>query len=160
MTTARKLEALCACPLFSGISASTVRQLSEFFEQLDGGPGDQLFLEDEPGGSLYVVVSGNCRARTSGPRGETLTVQTLSSPSSFGELSLVTDSTRMTSVEALDTVCVLELNQTAFARMRAQSPELALELVLAIAREAGRSIEATRELLVQLVAQRTPVAAS
>jgi serine/threonine-protein kinase len=73
-------------------------------------PGTVIIREGEVGDAAYMIVSGKCRAyRTVGDQKEVLT--TMSAGDVFGEMALLLAEPRAASVEAVDQVTVLVLDQ-------------------------------------------------
>jgi serine/threonine-protein kinase len=73
-------------------------------------PGEIIIQEGEVGNTAYMIVSGRCRAfRTVEGRRETL--GTMKAGEVFGEMALLLDEPRSASVEALDNLTVLVLDQ-------------------------------------------------
>ncbi|HKP56613.1 MAG TPA: protein kinase [Polyangiales bacterium] len=73
-------------------------------------PGDIIMREGDVGDAAYMIVSGRCHAfRNVGPERETLAV--MQTGEVFGEMSLLLDEPRAASVEALDPVTLLVLDQ-------------------------------------------------
>jgi serine/threonine-protein kinase len=73
-------------------------------------PGEVLIHEGDVGDTAYMIVSGRCRAyRTVG--GDTETLAVMGAGDVFGEMALLLDEPRMSSVEALDLVTVLLLDK-------------------------------------------------
>jgi tRNA A-37 threonylcarbamoyl transferase component Bud32 len=73
-------------------------------------PGEIIMREGDVGDAAYMIVAGRCHAfRNVGVERETLAVMEVGEV--FGEMSLLLDEPRAASVEALDTVTCLVLDQ-------------------------------------------------
>jgi len=73
-------------------------------------PGTLIIREGELGGEAYMIVSGQCRAFRAVHSG-TETLGTMTAGDVFGEMALLLDEPRAASVEAVDQVTVLVLDQ-------------------------------------------------
>jgi serine/threonine-protein kinase len=86
-----------------------------YLPQKTFAPGSLIIREGDRGDSAYMIVSGQCRAfRTidaaeGTPAQETLAV--MGAGEVFGEMALILDEPRAASVEAVDQVTVLILDQ-------------------------------------------------
>ena len=74
------------------------------------GPGTVIIREGEVGGEAYMIVSGQCRAYRA-VSGGSETLGTMNAGDVFGEMALLLDEPRAASVEAVDQVTVLVLDQ-------------------------------------------------
>ena len=74
------------------------------------GPGTVIIREGEVGGEAYMIVSGQCRAYRA-VNGGSETLGTMNAGDVFGEMALLLDEPRAASVEAVDQVTVLVLDQ-------------------------------------------------
>ena len=73
-------------------------------------PGTVIIREGEVGDEAYMIVSGHCRAFRALEDGQE-TLGTMKAGDVFGEMALLLDEPRSASVEALDHVTVLVLDQ-------------------------------------------------
>ena len=74
------------------------------------GPGTVIIREGEVGGEAYMIVSGQCRAYRA-VNGGSETLGTMNAGDVFGEMALLLAEPRAASVEAVDQVTVLVLDQ-------------------------------------------------
>ncbi|MEO7035435.1 MAG: serine/threonine-protein kinase [Polyangiaceae bacterium] len=74
------------------------------------GPGTTIIREGEVGGEAYMIVSGQCRAFRA-VNGGNETLGTMTAGDVFGEMALLLAEPRAASVEAVDQVTVLVLDQ-------------------------------------------------
>ncbi|MEO8903657.1 MAG: serine/threonine-protein kinase [Polyangiaceae bacterium] len=74
------------------------------------GPGTLIIREGEVGGEAYMIVSGQCRAFRA-VNGGNETLGTMNAGDVFGEMALLLAEPRAASVEAVDQVTVLVLDQ-------------------------------------------------
>ncbi len=73
-------------------------------------PGELIVKEGDKGEAAYMIVAGKCRAFRTTPAGQE-TLATMEPGETFGEMALVLFEPRAASVEAVDDVTVLVLDQ-------------------------------------------------
>lgn len=74
-------------------------------------PGELILREGDVGDSAYMIISGKVRAFLSHADGTQETLTTMGAGDVFGEMALLLDEPRAASVEAVDRVTVLVLDQ-------------------------------------------------
>ena len=129
LSTIERIIFLKEMPFFQGM---TVRQLQvlaaiceeEFFEE------DQLiFNQGDPGGALYVIVSGRVGIEQQKRTGSFARLATLETHSYFGEMTLFDNSPRSAAAVALQDTLTLRLRREPLIALARQHPALSLELI-------------------------------
>lgn len=103
-----------------------------------------LFLQEEPGDSLYLVERGRLRVFRTTPDGREVSLAHLSAGDIIGEMALLDGLERSASVQALEPSRLWRLDRQAFTRVLQEDPRLAVELLELLARrlrEANRHLE-------------------
>lgn len=109
-----------------------------------------IFLEGDPGETLYVPLSGTYEILKKTQEGDTYTVSKLdaSLPVFFGELSLIDDERRSATVVATEEGECFVLSKAAFEHFMKEHPDWALVIVREIARIlANRLRKTTQDML-------------
>jgi NTE family protein len=135
-----RADFLGAVPILAGLSEELRAEIGSRSTTLQLRAGAWLFRQGEPGDSLYVVCSGCLEAVVETP--EQAIVRVLRRGAIVGELALLTESTRSASVRARRDSELLELTRSDFADLLAREPEF----TLALTRELGRRLQASRAL--------------
>lgn len=109
--------------------------------------GEVVFHEGDPGDSLHRVTRGRFAARVTTPRGDVATFAVHSSGDVFGLLAVLhPDARRSATVAALERSETFTLPASAFARLRAAHPGVAIAveqlLVEMLLTSSGRLVEA------------------
>jgi cAMP-dependent protein kinase regulator len=86
---------------------SLVREM----ELMEFAEGDIVITEGEEGSSLYVVVSGEVKVHTKGPKGENLFLAKLGEGDFFGEVSVLTGRPRTATITASQASELLRLDK-------------------------------------------------
>ena len=92
------------------------------------------------GDAMYLIVSGEVRARNLSSDGKETTLATLGVGDFFGEISLLDEGPRSADVIANTGTVVLKLSAGSFAKMRRDAPELGLHFMFALGRSASGKI--------------------
>src|SRR5215472_6784135 len=94
--------------------------------------GDIIVREGDPADAFYVLVSGRARIIKKTEQGEEISLNTLRSGDSFGEMGLLEHSTRTATVRASSDVSALRLDKSVFESLLKQSPDIRIYLELQI----------------------------
>jgi CRP-like cAMP-binding protein len=110
--------------------------------------GVVLFHEGEAGGALYVLMRGRVAVRVTTPDGDTATLNVIGPGAAFGELSLLAPAAmRTATVQAIEPVQTLVLQQADFERLRRSHPSVDRLLVEYLAAQVRRLSERLTEAL-------------
>jgi CRP-like cAMP-binding protein len=112
--------------------------------------GESLFAEGDTGRSAYLVVAGEVDIRTAG-NGEDHDLVTLGAGASLGQLSLLLDQPRSTSVVARSDVELWEITHPALHTGLDQGDAWANRFLLATAKALAERLGAVSEQLVALM---------
>jgi CRP-like cAMP-binding protein len=120
---------LRATPLLSAASERTVQDLAATSRRRTLARDQILFLAGSRATSVFAVASGTLRVFTSGPGGAEPTLALLGPGDLVGELGVLDDAPRSTSVGALQRSEVVELPGRTFLQAYADDPAIARRLV-------------------------------
>lgn len=140
-------HALSRCRLFKDFTDTGLQILASIAIPREFPAGAPIFVEDMLGDALYVIERGavSIRARGKGATEKELLV--LEAGESFGELSLLIQSSRMVSAVAATEVRVLEIRKHDFLQLQRQKPQACLKLLMAISEAFARELQANRDAL-------------
>ena len=123
-----KIELLRQVPLFAGLSKRELEQLGRIADELDLPAGQVLIEEGTRGLEFFVLADGEVSVAQSGRR-----VRTLSTGDFFGEIALVTDVPRTSTVTAEAPVRVLVMTKRDFQRVLRDHPSIQAKVLEALA---------------------------
>lgn len=103
-------EVLRDLPLFASLNKEDTFQILEKFEKIDLAEEAFLFLENEPGDSLYILIKGKLRVTTNHKTVEKL-IGFIRPGELVGELTIFSNEPRSASVRALYPSTVLRLKR-------------------------------------------------
>jgi CRP/FNR family transcriptional regulator, cyclic AMP receptor protein len=96
--------------------------------------GEVVFREGDDSDTCYVVSGGHARAIRENPDGRQITLATFGPGDIFGELAMFDDERRSATVEAADDLEVLGILGSDMRRLLRRHPDMAVKLVISVAR--------------------------
>ena len=142
-------------PLFQSMTIDQLKVLASICEDEFVSKGTVIFKEGDPGGVVYVVVSGRIGIEREGDRKDSIVrLATLEARASFGEMNMFDNSPRSADAVAVEDSLLLKLRGEPFALLIRQQPDMSLELIKVLStriREANDQIaHLTRQMPRQL----------
>jgi CRP/FNR family cyclic AMP-dependent transcriptional regulator len=155
------IDDLRQVPLFESLDEAAAKELCGLLETLDRGAGTVLFRAGDAGDAMYLIERGKVRISVQATDGHELTLTELGRGDFFGEMALLVDGQRRSAnaVVADDTRLAVLFREHFLSFMRS-SPNVALEMLTALANRLRRTDEllryrATRNVNVEEAAQLT-----
>ena len=133
--------------LFAALDADAAQALRASMTPLRVVRGDTVFAEGEPGDRLFVVVEGKVKLGQTSVDGRENLLAVLGPGEMFGELSLFDPGERTSTATALTDVMLLGLGQRDLRPWLTGRPEVAAELLQALAQRLRRTNEAMSDLV-------------
>jgi CRP-like cAMP-binding protein len=119
---------LAALPLFALLPREEVRTLARTARPLTLGPTERLVVQDQAGGSLFVVAEGEVEVVLRRDGGEDLIVDIMGKGAVVGEMSLLTRQPRSATVRAVDGAVAFEIGARQYGPCLRRHPELVSDL--------------------------------
>ncbi|MCI0399625.1 MAG: HEAT repeat domain-containing protein [Chloroflexi bacterium] len=130
LSTIEKIIFLKEVPFFQGMTVDQLKVLARVCEEEFFPEDTRIYNENDPGGVLYVVVSGRVGIEREGMRkGSYARVGTVEAHSYFGEMNLFDNSPRDASAIAIQDTLTLRLRREPLIALARQHPDLSLELI-------------------------------
>jgi CRP/FNR family transcriptional regulator, cyclic AMP receptor protein len=134
-------------PLFAALDDEAAGALRSTMTRVDLLRSEILFNEGEPGDRLYVIVDGKVKlGRTSGDGRENL-LAVLGPGEMFGELSLFDPGPRNATVTAVADTMLIGLGNDDLVTWLSGRPDVARQLLRALARRLRRTNESLADLV-------------
>ena len=121
-------------PLFSHLSETDIARLTEAARERNYPRNSVILFEDDPGDSLYVVVTGQVKVVLIGEDGREVILSVLNEGNFFGEMALIDDEPRSAHVIAMQDSNLLVLRREDFQRRLQDTPTIALGLLRELSR--------------------------
>lgn len=116
-------------PLLSGLEASDFDRLLAAATPFVHQTRSRLCNEGEPGGSLFMILSGRVKVSKVAPNGKDSILAFMGPGEVLGEMTLIDGSPRSASVEALETTRVLEVQRRDFLPLLERNPSTAVWII-------------------------------
>ena len=105
-----KTNLLHQIPLFKKLTSADLQKLNEIVMNVTFDKGQRIFTEGIPGDSLFVINSGLVKVFKKG-RVENEEVVSLGPGQHFGEMALIDDGPRSTTIEAVEYTKLLQIKR-------------------------------------------------
>ena len=129
LSAIEKVIFLKEVPFFQGMTVEQLRILANVCEEEFFPAEARLFNEGDPGGALYVVVSGRVGIEQEKHRGSFARLATVGAHSYLGEADFFDNSRRTNSAIAVQDTLTLRLRREPLIALARQYPDLSLELI-------------------------------
>ena len=123
-----KADLLRRVPLFAGLSRRELEQLGGIADELDLREGRTLIKQGDRGREFFTLLEGEATVAQGGK-----TIRTLHDGDFFGEIALVTDVPRTSTVTTTSAVRLLVLTKRDFQRLMREQPSIQRKVLEALA---------------------------
>ncbi len=154
------VETLRHVPLFESLDHEAAHELCELLESIDQKSGAVLFRAGDEGDAMYVIEEGRVRINVRTKEGLEITLAELGRGDFFGEMALLEDKPRSADARVTVDARLAVLSREHFLSFVRRHPDVALELLSALANRLRHTDEllrhsATRNVNVEEAAQLT-----
>lgn len=132
--------------LFQTLDDEQLEQLRQLLKERAYRKGQVIFHQGDPGGCLYLIVSGRVRIYLTSPDGREATVCVFGPASAFGEFSVIDGDNRSASAIALDAVTTLVLFREDFMALLHQNFPMVEQLLAMLTRRLRHSTSSLEQL--------------
>jgi CRP-like cAMP-binding protein len=147
-------ELLRQVPLFSGLTEDELRAVAQV-ASIDGfEAGQTVFREGDAGSTVYVIRSGHATALREHLDGRVITLARFGPGDIFGELAALDDQRRSATIQAVDELETIAILGPDMQRLLAESPGIALKLIVGLGRKLRETNERVAGLSFQTVQTR------
>lgn len=159
-SSAEVVELLARVPVFSTLEAADFERIAQLAVPRRFDTGQVVFREGDQSDTCYVVYAGRVRAVHEHGDGRTITLATFGPGDIFGELALFEDERRSATVEVLEPTSALAVLGPDMRRLMAEHPQIAMRLLIALARRLRETNERLARRSFQTVQSRVASALS
>jgi CRP-like cAMP-binding protein len=130
LSTIEKIIAMKKVPFFQGMTIEQLNALANVCEEMLYESGTRIFEQGDPGGALYVVVSGRVSIERAGQRrGSVVQLATIEANAYFGEMSLFNRDSRSAAAVTIQDTLLLRLRREPLLVLLRRYPGLSVELI-------------------------------
>ena len=127
-------------PLFAGLDRVALAKLAAHFERVRFEPGEIVFREGDPGDAFYVVLHGTFSDYVGSPdTGVDRRLATRGRGATFGDIALLSNRPRSTTVRADGAAEALRLERGRFLGLVAKEPAVALAIAATLSERVWRA---------------------
>lgn len=154
------IDTLRHVPLFESLDDETARKLCQLLESIDCKAETSLFRAGDEGDAMYLIERGKVRICVQATDGRDMTLTELGRGDFFGEMALLDGQRRSADAIVAEDARLAVLSREHFLSFVRSSPDVALELLTALANRLRHTDElvrrsATRNVNVEEAAQLT-----
>src|SRR5438874_979981 len=154
------IDTLRHVPLFESLDDETARKLCQLLESIDCKAKTSLFRAGDEGDAMYLIERGKVRICVQGTDGRDMTLTELGRGDFFGEMALLDGQRRSADAVVVEDATLAVLSREHFLSFMRGSPDVALEMLTALANRLRHTDEllrhtATRNVNVEEAAQLT-----
>lgn len=146
LSAIEKIIFLKEVPFFQGMTIDQLKILANVCEEQLFEEDARIFNAGDPGGALYVVVSGRVGIEQERRKGSFARLATIEAHSYFGEMNLFDNSPRSDSAIALQDTLTLRLRREPLIALARQYPDLSLELINVLSQRLREANDRVAEL--------------
>ncbi len=142
----RMRESIAQADLFSTISVDAINDLAERASLRRISAHGTIVSQDEPGDSMFLIVTGRVKVGIFGENGREVTLSVLRQGQCFGEMSLFDGKERSANCVATEPTLLVVLHRQDLLRHIARHPATALNLLGEMANRLRRADESIAQL--------------
>lgn len=147
MLTAReRQDFLETIPIFAGLHAAALSEISNAVEETAFNAGDIIVREGEPGNRMFIIYSGRVEIVKHLAQPHEIVLAVFGPKNFVGEMSIIECVTRSASVRAVDDTFLFSLKGTDLYHLFKHHPDQYAILILNIARDLSRRLRAVDEM--------------
>jgi CRP/FNR family transcriptional regulator, cyclic AMP receptor protein len=138
------IDTLRHVPLFESLDNEAASELCDLLESLDCKAGTSLFRAGEEGDAMYLIERGKVRICVQATDGREVTLTELERGDFFGEMALLDGQRRSANAVVAEDSRLAVLSREHFLSFVRSSPDVALEMLTALANRLRRTDELLR----------------
>ncbi len=124
-----KVDLIRTVPLFSTLSDDEFNQLSHIFVARAYRKNQVIFLEEETGNYMYLVLSGKVKVAKAGAGGKETILAIHRTGDFFGEMSLLDGKTAPATVSAMEDSRIISVSGTDFHKYLLHNEKVMLQII-------------------------------
>lgn len=144
-------EILKSSPLFTGLTKDELSALLPLFKERTLPEGSTLFIENRPGESMYIILSGEIRFSKLISEGDERTLLTLGEGESFGEMALLDGGARSVTATIQQDAKLLSLGRKDFQNLLNNNSSLGYKFMINVIQNVCKTFRTTEDKYVRLV---------
>lgn len=148
------IELLQKIPLLAPLSAEELSAITQFVHTKRVRPKETIVRQGEPGGELFLIVSGHLKVVSSDAEGRDTALNIMGPGDVFGEVSLLDGGARSATIVALEACELLTLQRERFLQFLESTPKAAIQLLVVLSGRVRRLTERAEDIAFMRVGDR------
>ena len=144
-----KLSVLRQHPIFRDLEPEALDQLCRYAKHTVLKRGATLFAKDDPGNSLYAVISGTVKISVSSPEGRNAILNLIGPGGTFGEMSVLDGQPRSADATANTNCEIFVIDRRDFLPFVRSQPTLAMKFIELLCERVRRTSEQVEQVILQ-----------
>jgi CRP/FNR family cyclic AMP-dependent transcriptional regulator len=124
-----KVDMIRSVPLFSTLTDDEFNKLAHIFVARSYRKNQIIFLEEETGNYMYLVLSGKVKVAKSGPGGKETILAIHRAGDFFGEMSLLDGKTAPATVSAMEDAKIISVSGADFHKYLLHNEKVMLQII-------------------------------
>ena len=134
----RDVETLRNIPFFAGLPTARLKLIAYTAEVIRFEAGEVIVRQGDPADAVYIIVEGEAEVWVASDKGSEIQLNTMGPNTIFGEIAVLTQGRRTTTVRAKDQVVTFKIAAKLFLDLVRQSPEIGMQVMTVLAQRLER----------------------
>ena len=139
MPLERDVETLRNIPLFAGLPTARLKLIAYTAEMVRFEPGEVIVRQGDPADAVYIIAEGETEVLLTDDAGTEIPLGTMGRHTLFGEIGVLCQGRRTTTVQARDRVVTFKISAQLFLELVRSSPEIGMQVMTVLAQRLERS---------------------
>ncbi len=139
MPLERDVETLRNIPLFAGLPTARLKLIAYTAEMVRFEPGEVIVRQGDPADAVYIIAEGETEVLLTDDAGTEISLGTMGRHTLFGEIGVLCQGRRTTTVQAKDRVVTFKISSQLFLELVRSSPEIGMQVMTVLAQRLERS---------------------
>jgi CRP/FNR family cyclic AMP-dependent transcriptional regulator len=135
----RDVETLRNIPLFAGLPVPRLKLIAYTAEIVRFEAGEVIVQQGDPADAVYIIAEGEAEVWLRNDDGRDIQLNTMPKHSLFGEIGVLCNGRRTTTVRAKDQVTTFKIGAKLFLDLLRQSPEIGMQVMTVLAQRLERT---------------------
>ncbi len=139
MPLERDVETLRNIPLFAGLPTPRLKLIAYTAEMVQFAPGEVIVRQGDPADAVYIIAEGEAEVLLTDDEGHAISLGTMGRHTLFGEIGVLCQGRRTTTVRAKEPVVSLKISGPLFLELVRSSPDIGMQVMTVLAQRLERS---------------------
>jgi CRP-like cAMP-binding protein len=137
----RDVETLRNIPLFAGLPTPRLKLIAYTAELVRFEAGEVIVRQGDSADAVYIIAEGEADVLLTDDEGQELSLGTMGRHTLFGEIAVLCQGRRTTTVKAKDRVVTYKISAPLFLELVRSSPEIGMQVMTVLAQRLDRTTQ-------------------